>query len=123
MDYQIIYKIVRRIPAGRVATYGQLATLAGWGRRARHVGYAMHSAPDGVPWHRVINSRGEISKRSSSDHDELQRMMLEAEGVEFNLRGRVDLEKYRWEPRGNGARVSSPASLSGARKQSKKSRG
>ena len=96
MDYNIIYKLVRQIPRGKVATYGQLAALAKWGRRARHVGFAMRHAGDDVPWHRVINSKGEISRRSSSDHDELQRMLLEAEGVEFDLYGRIDLEKYRW---------------------------
>ena len=96
MDYKIIYDLVRQIPRGRVATYGQLATLARWGRRARHVGGAMHASPDGVPWHRVINSKGEISPRANSDSHELQRHLLEAEGVEFDLRGRVDLKKYGW---------------------------
>ena len=109
LDYGVIYTLVRRIPRGRVATYGQLAKLAGWGRRARHVGYAMHSAPDGVPWHRVINAKGEVSPRSSSDHHELQRFLLEDEGIEFNLAGRVDLKKYSWKPspRGPSPRVRS----------------
>jgi methylated-DNA-protein-cysteine methyltransferase related protein len=98
MNYKIIYDLVRRIPRGRVATYGQLATLAGWGRRARFVGYAMHAAPDGVPWHRVINSKGEVSPRSGDDSHELQRLLLEEEGIEFDLRGRVDLKRYRWKP-------------------------
>ena len=70
MDYKIIYDLVRQIPRGRVATYGQLARLAKWGRRARHVGWAMHACPDGVPWHRVINSKGEISARANSDSHE-----------------------------------------------------
>ncbi|HUP48025.1 MAG TPA: MGMT family protein [Thermoanaerobaculia bacterium] len=96
MNYKIIYDLVRRIPPGRVATYGQLARLARWGRRARHVGWAMHSAPDGVPWHRVINAKGEISRRANSDSHELQRLLLEADGVEFDLHGRVDLERYGW---------------------------
>ena len=99
MDYKIIYELVRRIPRGRVATYGQIAQLAKWGRRARHVGWAMHVCPDGVPWHRVINSKGEISPRSSSDSHELQRLLLEDEGVEFDLRGRVNLKKYLWRGR------------------------
>ena len=99
VNYNIIYELVRRIPRGRVATYGQLATLAGWGRRARLVGYAMRHAPDGVPWHRVINAKGEISRRAASDHDELQRLLLEAEGVEFDLYGRLDLERHRWNPK------------------------
>jgi methylated-DNA-protein-cysteine methyltransferase-like protein len=96
MNYNIIYNLARRIPAGRVATYGQLARVAGWGRRARFVGYAMHAAPDDVPWHRVINARGEISRRSASDSHELQRLLLEAEGVEFDKKGRVDLKRFGW---------------------------
>lgn len=98
LDYSVIYRLVKKIPRGRVATYGQLAELAGWGRRARHVGYAMHNAPDGVPWHRVINAKGEVSPRSSSDHHELQRLLLEDEGIEFNPYGRVDLKQYLWNP-------------------------
>ena len=98
MDYQIIYELVRRIPPGRVATYGQIARLAHWGRRARHVGWAMHVCPAGVPWYRVINSRGEISRRTAGDSHELQRLLLEAEGVEFDLRGRVDLDCFGWKP-------------------------
>lgn len=98
MDYKIIYKIVRQIPRGRVATYGQIARLAGWGRRARYVGYAMHSLPAGtdIPWHRVINAKGEISRRSADDSHELQRLLLEEEGVEFDLYGRVDLKRFGW---------------------------
>jgi methylated-DNA-protein-cysteine methyltransferase-like protein len=101
MDYKIIYKAVRQIPRGRVATYGQIATLAGFDGRARQVGYAMHDLPagSGVPWHRVINAKGEISARSAGDSHELQRLLLEAEGVEFDRNGRVDLERFRWNPR------------------------
>ena len=101
MKYEPLYAIVKKIPRGRVATYGQIARLAGWGRRARYVGYAMHSLPAGtnIPWHRVINARGEISRRSSSDSHELQRLLLEEEGVEFDLYGRVDLKRYRWRPK------------------------
>jgi methylated-DNA-protein-cysteine methyltransferase-like protein len=99
MNYNIIYEIVRQIPRGRVATYGQLATLAGWGRRARLVGHAMRNAPDGIPWHRVINAQGEVSRRAAGDSHELQRLLLENEGVEFDLYDRVDLKRYRWRPR------------------------
>ncbi|HET7712187.1 MAG TPA: MGMT family protein [Thermoanaerobaculia bacterium] len=97
---EIIYEIARRVPAGTVATYGQIAALAGLDGHARQVGYALNSLPAGsdVPWHRVINARGEISPRSASDSHELQRLLLEAEGVEFDLAGRVSLEKYRWNP-------------------------
>jgi len=96
--YECIWSIVRRIPRGRVATYGQVAGLAGLEGHARQVGYAMHALPakSNVPWHRVINARGEVSPRTSGDSHELQRMLLEAEGVVFDLRGRCDLKRYRW---------------------------
>ncbi len=94
-----IYSVVARIPRGRVATYGQVAALAGAPRHARQVGYALHDLPQGttLPWHRVINARGEVSRRSEPGWDAFQRRLLEAEGVEFR-RGRIDLERYRWEP-------------------------
>jgi methylated-DNA-protein-cysteine methyltransferase related protein len=90
--------MVRRIPHGRVATYGQIAELAGLEGHARQVGYALHNLParNDVPWHRVINAKGEISPRSAGDSHELQRMLLQGEGVEVDPRGRIDLKKYRW---------------------------
>ena len=93
-----IYAIVKRIPRGRVATYGQVATLAGLDGHARQVGYALHDLParNDIPWHRVINARGQISPRSTGDSHELQRMLLQAEGVAFDLTGRVALKTYRW---------------------------
>lgn len=96
---QRIYDVVRRIPPGRVATYGQIAALAGMRGHARQVGYALHDLPAGsdVPWHRVINARGEISKRSSGRTD--QRDRLESEGVDFGLTGRVELDRFRWRVR------------------------
>jgi methylated-DNA-protein-cysteine methyltransferase related protein len=96
--YERIWSVVRRIPRGKVATYGQIAELAGMEGHARQVGYAMHALPakSNVPWHRVINSRGEVSPRTSGDSHELQRMLLEAEGVVFDLRGRCELKRYRW---------------------------
>jgi methylated-DNA-protein-cysteine methyltransferase-like protein len=99
--YLSIRKIVRRIPRGRVATYGQIAELAGLEGHARQVGYALHHLPErsDVPWHRVINSRGEISPRTAGDSHELQRMLLEAEGVEMDGRGRVDLGRFGWRKR------------------------
>jgi len=99
-NYERIYAVVERIPEGRVATYGQVAALAGLGRAARQVGYALHSLPEGsdLPWQRVINSRGEVSPRAMPGWDGYQRHLLEEEGVEFDERGRVDLERYRWEP-------------------------
>jgi len=96
--YELIWSTVRKIPRGRVATYGQIAELAGLEGHARQVGYALHNLPSGskVPWHRVINAKGEISPRSAGDSHELQRMLLEAEGVEIDPRGRIDLKRYRW---------------------------
>jgi len=98
--YRRIYAVVRRIPRGRVATYGQVAALAGLAGHARQVGYALHALEDGsgVPWQRVINARGEISPRAEPFYEPLQRAMIEAEGVVFDARGRVDLRRYRWEP-------------------------
>lgn len=103
MLYERFYAIVRRIPAGRVATYGQIAELAGAPRGARQVGYALAAVrePDAIPWHRVVNAKGEISPRADpSGYEHLQRVLLEGEGVEFDARGRVALERYRW--RGSG---------------------
>src|SRR4051794_5010559 len=97
-NYAKIYSTVRRVPRGRVATYGQIAELAGLEGHARQVGYALHALPSasGIPWHRIINSRGEISPRTAGDSHELQRLLLEAEGVEFSLQGRVSLKEFGW---------------------------
>ena len=93
-----VYEIVRRIPTGRVMTYGQIAEILGEGYTARTVGFVMHSADETVPWHRVINAQGACSTgRVLLPHDKQQRM-LEAEGIEFNARGRCDLGSYRWTP-------------------------
>lgn len=97
--YHRVYQIIKRIPPGKVATYGQIAMLAGLGRNARMVGYALAATPDGVdiPWHRVINSRGEISySPSRNDFDHIQRKLLEMEGIRFDVNDRVDLELFRW---------------------------
>lgn len=94
-----VYKIVRRIPPGRVMTYGQIAELLGEGYTARTVGFCMHSSPDGTPWHRVINAQGKTSTgRVVLPHDKQQRL-LEQEGVVFNKSNRCDLETYLWIPR------------------------
>ena len=104
--YKRIYAQIKRIPRGRVATYGQIALLAR-GSGPRQIGYALHALREGhgVPWHRVINAQGRVSARSGSDHDELQRALLEAEGVSFDGRGRIALDRYRWEPRAKRARA------------------
>ena len=96
--WQKIYRAVKRIPRGRVATYGTIATLAGLDGHARQVGYALHALPEAsrVPWHRVVNAKGEISPRSAGDSHELQRLLLEAEGVDFTLRGVIDLRRFGW---------------------------
>ena len=98
-----VYKIVRRIPRGRVMTYGQIAELLGEGYTARTVGFCMHSSPDGTPWHRVINAQGKTSTgRVVLPHDKQQRL-LEQEGVVFNKSNRCDLETYLWIPKTKAA--------------------
>ena len=96
--YARIHAVVRRIPRGRVATYGQVAELAGLPGGARQVGYALHALEEhsGVPWQRVINAKGRVSPRSFPGFDAVQRSLLEREGVVFGADGRVDLERYRW---------------------------
>ncbi|HYN85563.1 MAG TPA: MGMT family protein [Pyrinomonadaceae bacterium] len=93
-----VYEIVRRIPPGRVMTYGQLAELLGEGYTPRTVGYVMHAADEGVPWQRVINAQGACSTGRVIIPPDRQQRMLEAEGVEFDARGRCDLGRYRWTP-------------------------
>jgi methylated-DNA-protein-cysteine methyltransferase related protein len=98
--YRDIYAVVAAIPYGRVATYGQVAVLAGLPGRARMVGYAMSALTDpAVPWHRVINAKGEISPRADgAPGAEMQRLRLESEGVLFDRHGRVSLARYQWLP-------------------------
>lgn len=93
--------VVRRIPRGRVATYGQVARLAGLPGRARQVGYALHALPEdsGVPWQRVVNAAGRVSPRARPGADRLQRALLEREGVRFDAAGRLPLTRYQWRPR------------------------
>ncbi|HIE75406.1 MAG: cysteine methyltransferase [Acidiferrobacteraceae bacterium] len=93
--YKVIYTLVQAVPFGQVATYGQIARLAGCG--ARQVGYAMAAvkAPD-IPWHRVVNSRGAVSTRSVGAPDPEQRRRLVEEGVLFDTFGRVNLAVFRW---------------------------
>lgn len=100
-SYDRIYAIVRRIPRGRVATYGQVATLAGLPGHARQVGYALHALSEGsgVPWHRVINAQGRVSPRAAPGWDDVQRQLLEREGVVLGHSDRISLERYRWNPR------------------------
>jgi methylated-DNA-protein-cysteine methyltransferase-like protein len=93
-----VFEIVRRIPASHVMTYGQLAEILGEGYTARTVGFAMHAADESVPWHRVINAQGACSTGRVLLPTNKQQRMLEAEGIEFDARGRCDLGRYRWTP-------------------------
>jgi methylated-DNA-protein-cysteine methyltransferase-like protein len=94
-----VYEIVRRIPKGRVMTYGQIAEILGEGYTPRTVGFVMHAADvENIPWHRVINSQGGCSTQHIILPHNRQQLMLEAEGVEFNARARCDLGRYRWTP-------------------------
>ncbi|MSP92831.1 MAG: methyltransferase [Myxococcales bacterium] len=97
--YSAVWDIVRQIPAGRVMAYGQIATLLGTPRGAQGVGEAMFRSGDAdVPWHRVINKKGEISLGGHPDRPHIQRELLEAEEVVFDARGRIDLRVYLWWP-------------------------
>ena len=94
-----VFEIVRRIPSGRVMTYGQIADILGLGYTPRTVGFVMHSADEETtPWQRVINSQGACSTGRVILPPDKQQRMLEAEGVEFDARGRCDLGRYRWTP-------------------------
>jgi methylated-DNA-protein-cysteine methyltransferase-like protein len=103
-----VYRIVRSIPRGRVMTYGQLAEILGEGYTPRTVGFVMHGSDDKTPWHRVINAQGGCSTGRIALPSDKQQRMLVAEGVEFNERGRCDLQRYLWIPRERKARSKSP---------------
>ncbi|MCC6301647.1 MAG: MGMT family protein [Gammaproteobacteria bacterium] len=98
--YERIYAVVRRIPSGAVATYGQVARLAGLPRHARQVGYALNALPDGsdLPWHRVVNAGGKISQRAEPHFEGIQRDLLEREGIVFSPSGAIPLSRYQWDP-------------------------
>jgi methylated-DNA-protein-cysteine methyltransferase related protein len=114
--YAQVWDLVRQIPYGRVATYGQVAkmlpppmgveieTYAAFA--PRWVGGAMAACPDDVPWQRVINSKGEISERAGA---EKQRLLLEQEGVQFDAKNRIDLKKYGWNGPGDGTEKIQPS--------------
>ena len=92
-----VYKLVRKIPPGKVMTYGQIAIILGEGYTPRTVGYVMfNSAEENVPWQRVINSQGRCSTGRLTIPLNLQQELLEAEGVEFNDKGKCDLSLYQW---------------------------
>jgi methylated-DNA-protein-cysteine methyltransferase-like protein len=93
-----VYALVRQVPAGRVVSYGQIAAALGDPRRARVVGWAMRACPDDVPWHRVVNSRGGLSLGPAHGGVNLQRALLEDEGIEFDAGEHIDLRVYGWQP-------------------------
>ena len=100
-NWNRIYAVVRRVPKGRVATYGQIATLAGLRNHARQVGYALHALPtgSGVPWHRVINAQGKVSGRAEPGYVLVQQKLLESEGIEIGVGDRISLKRFGWKPR------------------------
>ena len=96
--YDDIYAIVCLIPEGSVATYGQIARLAGRPNGARQVGYALAalSGEHEVPWHRVVNAQGKVSRRATPGYEDVQQIFLEEEGVEFGLNRIIKLDQYLW---------------------------
>lgn len=122
-NYARIYAIVKKIPCGKVATYGQIADLAGLSGHARQVGYALHATPADldIPWQRVVNAKGEISPRAEPMMEGVQQSLLEAEEIEFDLNGRIPLSRYGWQPRLHS--VASKSELSRGRARAKKKSG
>ena len=101
-----VYAIVRRIPSGRVMTYGQIAELLGDGYTPRTVGFVMHASPDATPWHRVVNAQGGCSTgKVVLPHDKQQRL-LELEGVVFDKHARCDLQQFLFIPRTRAPRAA-----------------
>ena len=96
--FEKIYRVVQQIPKGCVATYGQVATAAGNPRWARVVGYALHSNPfpGFIPCHRVVNRQGFPAKTFAFGGEDMQRKLLEEEGITFEKDGHIDLEKFGW---------------------------
>ena len=94
--FEKIYEVVKSIPEGKVATYGQVALLAGNPRWARVVGYALHINPEPgiIPCHRVVNREGKVAPGFAFGGEGIQRQLLESEGIVFEPNGRIDLEKY-----------------------------
>ena len=97
--YRKIWEISLQIPKGTVATYGQIAKLAGLGKNARIIGYALNKLPENsnVPWHRIINAQGKISLRKGSASHKIQKILLEKEGIIFENE-KIDLNRYGWKP-------------------------
>lgn len=96
--YDDIYAVVCLVPEGSVATYGQIARLAGRPRGARQVGYALAALKEEneVPWHRVVNAQGKVSLRATPGYEDFQQMLLEEEGIEFGINRVINLDQYLW---------------------------
>ena len=94
--FERVWAAARQIPPGRVASYGQLARMAGMPRSARVAGYAMHAAPEDVPCHRVVDRLGRLSDAFSPSGRDTHRLLLEMEGVGFLPDGRVDMARFQW---------------------------
>jgi len=96
--FEQVYRLVQQVPPGKVTSYGAVARMLGQPHAARTVGWALHSLPEGldVPWHRVINGHGRISVGRWEDSRDLQRALLEDEGVQFDAQGKVDWERFGW---------------------------
>lgn len=104
--HERVYDLVLRIPRGRVMTYGSIANLLGAPYDARKIGNIMSATPSGgrsIPWHRVINSKGGVSTTGQTSPPDLQLRLLEAEGIDFNEKGRCNLKAYLWLPPEAGA--------------------
>lgn len=98
MDFfEQVYRLVGQVPRGSVVTYGQIAKALGRPQGGRTVGWAMRQCPDDLPWHRVVNAQGRVSPRGIDPHVELQRALLQEEGVTFDPSGRIDLRRYGWD--------------------------
>jgi methylated-DNA-protein-cysteine methyltransferase-like protein len=110
-----VYEIVRKIPDGRVMTYGQIAEILGEGYTPRTIGYVMHAADtEKIPWQRVINSQGACSTGKLTMPINIQQKILEDEGIKFNEKGRCDLKNYLWSPDGFPAEEEAQPSLFGS---------
>lgn len=96
--FERVWQIVLRIPRGRVATYGQISRMIEQRLTPIAIGWALRAVPDGaLPWHRVVNASGSVS--TEREHPGRQRALLEAEGIRFDARGCIDLERFGWQPR------------------------
>lgn len=101
--FESVYEVVKQIPEGKIATYGQIAKILGQPRKAKIVGWALHANPykGVVPCHRVVNRYGELSEEFVFGGKDVQRKLLENEGIIFDESGTINLQKYLWKPEHN----------------------